>query len=176
MFWRVLSDDELKISLAMPQDAPLVFQAIENNRQHLRRWLPWVDAATEESHTHAFLEDQLNRFANGNALTVLILDQNQFVGIASYHTIDVINRCGAIGYWLCEASMGRGLMTKAVRELISLGQQYYALQRVEIRCATGNQRSRAIPERLGFSHEGTLRRAEKLRETFLDMEVYGLLL
>jgi len=46
---------------------------------------------------------------------------------------------------------------------------------VEIRAATGNRRSRAIPERLGFAAEGTLRAAERLGERRLDHVVYAML-
>lgn len=63
-----------------------------------------------------------------------------------------------------------------MQELIKVGKEYYNLQRIDIRCATNNTKSRAIPERLGFTHEGTLRRAEKVYDQWYDHEVYALLL
>jgi hypothetical protein len=48
-----------------------------------------------------------------------------------------------------------------------------ATVRVEIRAAPENARSRAIPERLGFIQEGTLRQVECVRDRYLDNVVYA---
>jgi ribosomal-protein-serine acetyltransferase len=66
-------------------------------------------------------------------------------------------------------------MTRSVAALVRYAFEVYGLNRVEIRVGTENGRSRAIPERLGFSHEGTLHAAEWVSDRFIDHEVYGLL-
>ena len=49
------------------------------------------------------------------------------------------------------------------------------LERMEIRCATGNTRSCAIPERLGFTREGVLRHGEWVNDRWVDLVVWGML-
>jgi ribosomal-protein-serine acetyltransferase len=66
-------------------------------------------------------------------------------------------------------------MTRTVRALVDQALIGWGLNRVEIRAAPENQRSRAIPERLGFREEGVLREAEHVGDRFLDSVVYGML-
>lgn len=101
--------------------------------------------------------------------------KNHIAGVLGFNVIDHVNGIGHIGYWLGEKYNGRGIMTIAVRDLISLGFNSWPLQKVEIRCAAGNTKSRAIPERLGFRNEGTIRCAEKVNEKIHDHIIYGLL-
>jgi len=46
---------------------------------------------------------------------------------------------------------------------------------VEIRCATGNTRSCAIPERLNFTREGLLRQSERVNDRWVDLVVWGMI-
>jgi len=85
------------------------------------------------------------------------------------------NRSTSIGYWLGERFQGSGVMTKSCKALIEYAFRELKLNRVEIRCAEKNLRSRAIPERLGFVNEGMIREAEWLYDHFVDHVVYGVL-
>jgi len=66
-------------------------------------------------------------------------------------------------------------MRKACRSLVEYAFDEWHLNRVEIRCAVGNTKSRAIPERLGFKSEGILREAEWLYDHYVDHIIYGML-
>ncbi|MCU0748784.1 MAG: GNAT family N-acetyltransferase [Akkermansiaceae bacterium] len=175
MFSRVLTHS-LHVSLSIPHYADELYELTDRNRQFLRRWLPWLDGVQSAEDTRRFLALQVQRFARGESLHVTIFSQGSIAGVAAFNSIDRTNGIGSIGYWLGEEFNGKGIMTSVVRDLVELGRTYYSLQKVEIRCATGNLRSRAIPERLGFRHEGTLRRAERVYEQWFDHEVYALLI
>jgi len=66
-------------------------------------------------------------------------------------------------------------MTEAVRALVEYAFDAWKLNRVEIRAAVGNAKSRAIPERLGFMEEGLLREAERIGVRYEDLVVYAML-
>ncbi|MBK1789764.1 GNAT family N-acetyltransferase [Persicirhabdus sediminis] len=172
MFYRKISDS-LEIRLSVPQFAEELFKLTDRNRQFLKQWLPWLDYIESADDTRSFINTQLLRFAKGEALHISIFYKDKLVGVAGLNEIDKVNSIGYLGYWLGEEHNGLGIMSQVVTELIKVSADYYKLQRIDIRCATPNAKSRAIPERLGFTHEGTLRRAEKVYDQWFDHEVYS---
>jgi ribosomal-protein-serine acetyltransferase len=174
MFFRQI-DRDIQLSLSIPQYAEKLFQLTDKNRTFLKQWLPWLDNIQNPSDTKEFIESQLLKFQQGTSLHITILYQDNIAGVVGFNQIDQVNSIGYIGYWLGYEFNGRGIMTKSVKELIEIGHTYYSLNRFDIRCAVENNRSRAIPERLGFKNEGIIRRAEKVYKQYLDHVVYGLL-
>jgi ribosomal-protein-serine acetyltransferase len=84
-------------------------------------------------------------------------------------------RQAEIGYWLDKDTQGKGIITRATTTLVTYAFQEYGLNKVEIHAAVGNKKSRAVPERLGFTQEGILRQTEWLNGRAHDMVVYGVL-
>jgi ribosomal-protein-serine acetyltransferase len=175
MFSRQLTE-KTTVSLSIPHFADELFALTDRNRAFLREWLPWLDFTKTADDTRAFLTGQLQAFARGESLHLTIFQEGVVAGVAGFNSLDRTNQIGYIGYWLGQEFNGKGIMTEVVRDLVTIGREYYGLQKIDIRCATGNRRSRAIPERLGFTHEGTLRRAERVYDQWLDHEVYALLI
>jgi ribosomal-protein-serine acetyltransferase len=174
MFFRHLNN-EVNLSLSIPQYSEELFELTEKNRAFLKQWLPWLDTITRPQDTKEFIEAQLLRFQQGDALHVTIFYRDKIAGVLGYNRIDRVNGIGYLGYWLAQEYNSKGIMTESVKDLLKLGFKYYSLNRIEIRCAVDNNKSRAIPERLGFKQEGIIRQAENVYGTHLDHVVYGLL-
>ena len=158
-----------------PSQAALIFAAVAADREHLREWLPWVDHTERVEDTRIFLEMQLNSQRQDAAYGFGIWQDERLRGIAGIHDINTADRNAKIGYWLSREAEGRGLMTRAVRALLGVCFNALSLERVEILVATGNHRSAAIPERLGFTLEGVTRHAQWLNGRFVDLRLYSLL-
>ena len=62
-----------------------------------------------------------------------------------------------IGYWIRADAEGHGYVTEAVAALTRVGFELDDVEWVEIRCDPANERSAAVPRRLGYRHEATLR-------------------
>ncbi|SFA53513.1 ribosomal-protein-serine acetyltransferase [Parageobacillus thermantarcticus] len=168
-------DDESWLKLLTAEDAEALFALIDSCRPHLRKWLPWVDWTQTAEDSKAFIAGGLQKFAAGSGFEAGIWHKGQLAGVIGIHYIDHANKKTSIGYWLGEQFQGIGLMTKACKAFVDYAFHELKLHRVEIRCAVENKKSRAIPERLGFTNEGTIREAEWLYDHFVDHVVYGML-
>jgi len=168
-------DDRTELRLLVPSDASALFAVTEANREHLRRWLPWLDSVRATRDSAQFIRTTLRQFADNQGFTAGIVRDGAIVGVIGHHRISWANRSTSLGYWLAAGHEGHGLMTTACRVLVDHAFGPLELNRMEIRCAEGNTRSRAIPERLGFRAEGLLREAEWLYDHFVDHVVYGML-
>lgn len=171
-FVRQLEDD-LRLAEVQPGDAPALFAAVERNRAHLRRWLPWLDANRTPEDTRRWLRECAEvREANGS-FQALLWHDGEVAGACGYHRIDWNHRKTALGYWLDQRREGRGWVTRSVVALLDHAFGEMALRRVEIYAATGNARSQAVPGRLGLRREGVLRDAENLYGHYHDLVLFA---
>lgn len=168
-------DEEVSLKLLTQLDADDVFDLIDRNRTHLREWLGWVDSSTDVSMSQAFIQYNLDKFIKQEALDTGILYKGKLVGKIGFNKINHANKTAEIGYMLDEHFTGKGIMTRATEAMVNIAFHEFQLQKVEIRVAPSNEKSRAIPVRLGFIEEGTIRSAEWLYNQYVDHVVYGML-
>jgi ribosomal-protein-serine acetyltransferase len=154
-------------------DVDELHAVIEANREHLSQWLPWAPRQQREQ-TLEFLRAAERQAAGDDGVQLAIVERGRIVGSAGFHAIDWPRRFTSIGYWLAEDAQGHGLATRAVRACVEQAFGEWRLDRIEIRAAPDNRRSRAIPERLGFRELGLLRGVEHVGDRWVDHVVYEL--
>jgi ribosomal-protein-serine acetyltransferase len=168
-----LSDD-LRLRLLEESDAAELYGVIDGNRDYLARWMPWVAEQTLED-TTAFIWQTRKQLTNNKGFQTAIVEDERIVGMIGFHGLSWQHRATTIGYWLAEASQGRGTMTRAVQTLVDHAFGTWQLHRIEILVRAENTRSRAIAERLGFKQEGVLRENERVGDRYVDRAVYAML-
>jgi ribosomal-protein-serine acetyltransferase len=152
-----------------------LFVLTNKNRAHLKKWLAWLDLVKTFDDTKTFIDTAIYQHNHGLGTTFAIMYRGELVGVAGFNHFDYQHKWGAIGYWLCDSCTGKGVITKVVQKLLEYGFVENKLNKIEIRCAEGNHKSRAIPERLGFTYEATLRQCEWLYDRYVDHAVYSML-
>ena len=165
----------IEIRLFELRDAETVFAVVERNRAYLREWLPWVDITTSAENIRTFIARVREQFESGRGPQAGIWIEGAFAGSVGCHPIDWPNRHCSIGYWIEERYQGKGIMTRCCTSLTDYLFLDLGLHRVTIQCGTGNLRSCAIPERLGFTREGLTREGEWVNDHWVDLVLWGML-
>jgi ribosomal-protein-serine acetyltransferase len=171
----ITADESVSIALVDDSHAPALFELVNANRPHLREWLPWVDHMQTVEQFLNFIAQSKKKEAAGTDFAFMILYNGVAAGRIGIYNIDNQNKIGAIGYWLGAAFAGKGITTKACRALIDYCFTVLDINRIEIKCGTGNHKSQAVAERLGFNKEGIIRRGELLYNNFIDLYLYAML-
>ena len=163
------------LELLQPHHATEIFQLIDANRAHLRRWLPFVDGTRSVEDTKRFREAGAERYARDGSFDAGIFDGGALAGVIGLHWVHAGNRSTSLGYWLGAGFQGRGLMTRSVGAVLEQCFVQLNLNRVSSAAATGNTRSNAVLQRCGFKLEGISREPEWLYDHFVDHNLYGML-
>lgn len=142
-----------------PEDAPLLKAAVDASRDHLRPWVPWVNRESQSIDEQVEL---LRRFRGQ-----FDLDQDFIYGILNQNETQVLGGTGLhtrvgegareIGYWIHVDYINQGYATEVVTALTRVAFEIDKVNRVEIHCDPDNVRSAAVPNKIGFIHEATLR-------------------
>jgi len=168
-------DENIELCLLEERHAEEVFALLEQNRIHLQAELTWLTDQLSVNDAKEYIRAGLERFAANHGLRAGIWLQDHLAGIVSLHGVVWADRKASLGYWLGAAFQGQGLVTKACHTLINHSFSELKSNRLEIQCASENDRSRKVAERLGFTQEGVLRQSWLSGDRFVDLVVYGLL-
>ena len=153
--------DDFGLRPLRADDAPDIFTAIDTQREHLGRWLPFVAATHRVEQTREVVAAMLADPANP-VFTLRVGDA--FAGLIGFKSADSTTRTIEIGYWL-----------RSVEALCRTAFGQMGMENVEIKCAAGNLRSNRIPLRLGFRLDRIEVRGEQLADgEFTDLNVYRL--
>ncbi len=156
-------------------DAGEMFNTIERDREYLRKWLPFVDWTRKVSDSEYFIRSLHAGLSNPSEVVFTIRFGGVFAGLIGFKNTDMVNKKSEVGYWLSESFQKKGIMTASVKALVDYAFEQMDINRIQIRCATGNMPSKRIPQRLGFKLEGIERDGEILSGgKFADLEVYSL--
>jgi len=173
-----IETERLVIRCYDPIDALLLQKSIQESVEHLRPWLPWVKTEPEE------LQVKIERlrmfrakFDSSEEYIYGVFDPNEteLIGGTGLHP-----RIGSdafeIGYWVNVNHVNKGYATEFSAALTKVAFEIERVNRVEIHCAPKNNKSAAIPKKLGYMYEATLRgRTETIDGGLSDSMIWSII-
>ena len=158
-----LIGDRVVLRALRDEHAPDLWNAVEASREHLKRWMPWVNEHNSLDFSREYVRRMQAKWLLREDLAMGIWRRadNQFLGATGLHRIDWTIPAMEIGYWVRPDAEGQGYVTDAVKLVTAFALRDLRAERVTIRCDTKNLRSAAVPPRAGFIHEATMRQERR---------------
>lgn len=173
-----IESERLVIRCYNPKDAPLLQKSVQESVEHLRPWMPWVKDEPEE------LKVKIERLRDFRA--DFDLSKNFTYGVFNPSETELVGGTGLhprvgsnafeIGYWIDVNHINKGYATEISAALTKVAFEIENVNRVEIHYDPNNIRSAAIPKKLGYVYEATLRnRCENFKGEPKDSMIWSLL-
>ncbi|OAH59241.1 MULTISPECIES: GNAT family protein [Bacillaceae] len=105
--------------------------------------------------------------------TIIEAKTNQILGSCGFNTLDYENMKAEIGYDLDSTFWGNGYGTEAVSCLVDYAFEHLNFIRIEAKVEPENLNSIKVLQKLGFTFEATLRKSEKSKDRFIDLNTYS---
>ncbi len=133
--------------------------------------------ANESASRSEIIEFCTEPFVRGEGIRWGIAESESgpLLGTVGYHGWAKADRRARVGYDLLPEHRGRGVMTEALRIVLTHGFESMNLNRVEAHVDPRNAKSINLLSRSGFSLEGTLREHTFFGDSFRSESVYSLL-
>jgi len=149
------------------------FDLIQKNKEIFKKYFSWAEKTeSPEYHYESFLMDQNKDFDNCKVFEYMITLDNKFIGQIGFFDINWRIGCGVIGYWLDKDYWGKGYMPEAVKIL-----EDYAFElgfyRIEIQHDLGNDNSKRVIEKSGYTFEGVSRSKSLIGDLRHDVLTYS---
>jgi len=171
-----LHTERLVLRLPDAVDAQPLNQAILASHPELKLWMDWAVEPQKLSETQKFCRESRGAWEEETAFNCLMIDRisGEIVGGSGYARLLWTVPSFEIGYWCRTDRVGNGYVSEAAYALALHAFDALGAQRVELRMDNHNVRSWRVAERLGFSHEATLRNDSRCPDGSLrDTRIYG---
>jgi ribosomal-protein-serine acetyltransferase len=157
-------------------DAPLLYEAVHESIEQLRRWMTWCRAGYSIEDARCFIAKCGEAWEKGEAYSFAIVDlkDDTFLGSVGLNHVSATHNIANLGYWVRDMWAGRGVATSATRLIAGFGLQELGLNRLEILIPVGNVASRRVAQKAGAKFEGALRKRLILAGKCHDATMYSL--
>ncbi len=158
---------DLSLRLAHVTDSEEVYKLIDGSRAHLKKWLTWVGVIKGVRDCRLSEIKAMQQYAENNGFQCNIIYRDKIVGRIGLHGINWGEKSTAIGYWLGENYLGKGIMTTCCEGLLKLIFNQLNLNKVYIYVDEKNSKSRAIPKRLNFKEVEIKQNAQIFTDSYV---------
>jgi ribosomal-protein-serine acetyltransferase len=159
-----------------PDDAPFLFEAIQETLPELCSFMAWCRADYSLEDARSFIAGCAGTRDPLDEYNFAIIDgkDQSVLGSAGLNRIDWKHRCANLGYWVRRSRSRQGVATAAAQLVARFALEELGLHRLEILIAGHNAASQRVAQKAGAAFEGALRKRLVLADGIHDAFLYSL--
>lgn len=173
-FPELIASPRLELRKHKLELAETMFNYVDQDRTRLRIFLPWVDAVNSVEVEANYIRMTHAGWEKGTLFDYGLFERETgtYMGNVGVHNIAWAHDRCEFGYWILGKFEGKGFTSEAVEALekVCFGLGFH---RLEIRCSSHNPASAAIPRKLGYALDGTLKEDTIEQGAYRDTLVFG---
>lgn len=149
------------------ENAKIIFDIIDANRDEFRPWLEWTDFVKKPEDEIPVLE------GDKDSPEWFVLWNKNIVGRIGLVHLSKSNNFGEVGYWLDKRAGGHGIMTNAFILLEKNAFENWGFNRIEVKIDPDNVRSLGVARRMGYTKEALLRQDHFINGVYRDTILFS---
>jgi RimJ/RimL family protein N-acetyltransferase len=171
----VLEADGVRLRPWRETDVPRIVEACSDERTQF--WLGQMPSPYTENDARAWLEHLAENRATGQSVCWAVVEPEQDdLALAAVNYFDLVPEIECeVGYWAHPDARGRGVMTRAMREVVRHAFEDVGVRRVSAGAAVDNVASRHVIEANGLREFGVERLGTVVRTGRADIAWYDVL-
>lgn len=135
------------------------------------------EAHTSIHQTRAYIRFLIKQYRSGQpgSFVIELAREKKVIGTIGFMWVQRENRSAEVGYSLSRAYWNQGIMTEALRAIISFGFERLNLNRIEAQHESDNPASGRVMQHVGMRHEGQLRQRIYNKGRYADIDLFAIL-
>ncbi|MBX9977406.1 MAG: GNAT family N-acetyltransferase [Alphaproteobacteria bacterium] len=134
-------------------DGLAIFEATEESRSCLEKWLPWPKHVKSWKDSEAYARESHANFIARKSCNLGVFKDSEFIGMCGFNYFLWDIPSAEIGYWCKTSAQKQGHTQEAVNTLVNYGFDIMSLKRIVITCLDENTNSANVAEKTGFQLE-----------------------
>lgn len=138
-------------------------EAVLESFEALNKFMPWAKEKPSWNDSDELVKKEVEKWISKDQddleLMLFILDTktNDLIGVSGFHGINFKTPSIETGYWVRKKYSGQGFITEAINAMTQYVFKVLHVKRIAITCDVDNERSKKIPERLGYRLESIIK-------------------
>ena len=164
---------EITLNPLTMSDASSIFILVNQNRNELETFFPWVKSVENREGAEAYIADRIYSDKPG-AHWFSVSFRGQKSGVFGIKSIDKATQTAELGYWLHREVRGRAITNTIIQSLSQFLAKAKAVKTIEFRCLEKNEAGRRVVEKAGAQHVGSVPNELDIKDPQQAIYIYHL--